>query len=61
MPAREPSFALFGVRGQYIFVDPARRLVMVNTAVRGDPRDRRNAETFVLWESVRAVIGSRPG
>ena len=36
-------------------------LVMVNTAVRSDPRDRRNAETFVLWESVRAVSGPRPG
>ena len=45
VPAREPSFALFGVRGQFTFIDPVRRLVMVNTAVRTDPRDRRNAET----------------
>lgn len=61
VPAREPTFALFGVRGQYIFIDPVRRLVMVNTAVRSDSRDRRNAETFVLWQSVRAAIGARPG
>lgn len=61
VPAREPSFALFGLRGQYIFVDPARRLVMVNTAVRSDPRDRRNAETFALWEAVRGLGASRPG
>jgi len=61
VPAREPSFALFGVRGQYLFVDPARRLVMVNTAVRSDPRDRRNAETFALWQSVRSLSAARPG
>ena len=56
VPAREPSFALFGVRGQFIFIDPVRRLVMVNTAVRSDPRDRRNAETFALWETTRATL-----
>ncbi len=56
VPAREPSFALFGVRGQFMFIDPANRMVMVNTAVRSDPRDRRNAETFVLWETARATL-----
>ena len=61
LPTREPSFALFGVRGQYLFVDPARRLTMVNTAVRSDPRDRRNAETFALWEALRRATAPIPG
>lgn len=56
VPARQPSFALFGVRGQYTFIDPVRRLVMVHTAVRSDPRDRRNAETFTLWEALRTAL-----
>jgi CubicO group peptidase (beta-lactamase class C family) len=56
-PANDGSFGLFGVRGQYLFVDPVRRLVMVNTAVRTDPRDRGNAETFALWEAVRSSLG----
>ena len=46
----------FVLRGQYILVDPARRLVMVNTAVRSDARDRGNADTFALWEGVRATL-----
>lgn len=54
-PANDGSFGLFGVRGQYVFIDPAKRLVMVNTAVRSDPRDRGNAETFALWRAVRAA------
>lgn len=56
LPGGEPSFGLFGVRGQYMFVDPARRLVMVNTAVRSSPQDRGNAETFALWEGVRTTL-----
>jgi CubicO group peptidase (beta-lactamase class C family) len=54
-PKRDGSFGLFGVRGQFIFVDPAKRLVMVNTAVRASPRDSRNAETFALWGAVRSA------
>ncbi len=54
-PSNDGSVGLFGVRGQYVFVDPARRLVMVNTAVRSDPRDRGNADTFALWEAVRSA------
>ena len=61
LPGRDPSFGLFGVRGQYILVDPARRLVMVNTAVRSDARDRGNADTFALWEGVRATLRDQVG
>ncbi len=57
-PGEERRFALLGVRGQRIFVDPASRLVMVHTAVRkresGDPGNR---ETVVLWESVLRALG----
>jgi CubicO group peptidase (beta-lactamase class C family) len=57
-PSEERRFALLGVRGQRIFVDPASRLVMVHTAVRkrefGDPGNR---ETVVLWENVLRAFG----
>jgi CubicO group peptidase (beta-lactamase class C family) len=44
-------FALLGVHGQAIYVDPASRLVMVHTAVRTDASDP-NAETVALWRSL---------
>jgi len=46
------SFALLGVRGQAIFVDPARKLTLVHTAVRPDARDPGGAETMALWRGV---------
>jgi CubicO group peptidase (beta-lactamase class C family) len=52
-PDNDGSFALLGVRGQTIFVDPARRLVMVHTAVRPDARDPGGAETTALWRGLR--------
>lgn len=52
-PQNDGTFALLGVRGQTIFVDPAQKLVMVHTAVRPDPRDRGGAETIALWFAVR--------
>jgi CubicO group peptidase (beta-lactamase class C family) len=57
-PGEEQRFALLGVRGQRIFVDPKSRLVMIHTAVRkqesGDPGNR---ETVVLWENVVRALG----
>jgi CubicO group peptidase (beta-lactamase class C family) len=55
-PDNDGSFALFGVRGQAIFVDPARRLVMVHTAVRPAARDPRGAEATALWRGVKAAF-----
>ncbi|MBM3573447.1 MAG: serine hydrolase, partial [Alphaproteobacteria bacterium] len=55
-PSSDGGFGLFGVRGQYMFVDPSRKLVMVNTAVRPHPRDRGNADSFALWEAVRSTL-----
>lgn len=51
-PAMDGSFALLGVRGQAMFVDPARRLILVHTAVRPDARDPGGAETNALWRGV---------
>jgi CubicO group peptidase (beta-lactamase class C family) len=52
-PGEQRRFALIGVRGQMILVDPASKLVMVHTAVRQKPSDRiSNAETIALWLAV---------
>ena len=50
-------FVLKGIRGQYIFVDPASKLVMVHTAVRQKPNDPANAETRALWDAVVQELG----
>ena len=57
-PGERRMFALLGVRGQSIFVDPASRLVMVHTAVRkqsatGDSR----AESIALWRALVRDLG----
>jgi len=57
-PGEQRRFALLGVRGQMILVDPASKLVMVHTAVRQKPSDRaRNAETIALWLAVVDQLG----
>lgn len=58
-PENDGSFVLLGVRGQSLFVDPGRRLVMVHTAVRRDSRDPRVAETLALWRGVQAAFPRR--
>ena len=55
-PSLDGSFALLGVRGQALFVDPARRLAMVHTAVRPDARDPGGADTTALWRGVRGMV-----
>lgn len=55
-PENDGSFALLGVRGQMIFVDPAAKLVMVNTAVRFNARDPGTAETVALWRGLRTYF-----
>ena len=57
-PGEQRRFALLGIRGQIIFVDPASKLVMVHTAVRRNPSDpASNAETVTLWLHVVAQLG----
>ena len=51
-------FALLGIRGQIILVDPASKLVMVHTAVRKKPSEpASNAEAVTLWLHVVAQLG----
>lgn len=57
-PGNERDFALIGIRGQMIMVDPASKLVMVHTAVRQKPADpTANAETVALWRAVVERFG----
>jgi hypothetical protein len=49
-------FALLGVHGQAIFVDPSSRLVMVHTAVRKEPAGSL-AEAIALWHGVVKALG----
>lgn len=58
-PENDGSFAFLGVRGQTIFVDPARRLVMVHTAVRPAARDAGGAEATALWRGLRQYFPRR--
>lgn len=55
-PAAEGGFALLGVRGQAIFVDPSRRLALVHTAVRADARDPGGADLAALWRGVKRHV-----
>ena len=56
-PGERRMFALLGVRGQSIFVDPASRLVMVHTAVRRQPgNDPGNREAAALWRGLVAEL-----
>ena len=43
------AFALFGVHGQSIFIDPDTKLVMVHTAVHAQSRDPGRNEQFALF------------
>ncbi|MBL8832667.1 MAG: serine hydrolase, partial [Rhodospirillales bacterium] len=51
------TFALQGVYGQTVFVDPAAKLVMVHLAARAGARDPGGAQTVALWRGVRAALG----
>jgi CubicO group peptidase (beta-lactamase class C family) len=56
-PGERRMFALLGVRGQAVFVDPAARLVMVHTAVRKQARDPGGREAIALWQSLVHQLG----
>ena len=51
-------FVLRGIRGQAIYVDPASRLVMVNTAVQRKARDLESIrEANALWRNLVKQLG----
>jgi CubicO group peptidase (beta-lactamase class C family) len=54
-PEADGSYALLGVRGQALYVWPARRLALVHTAVRIDARDPGGADTYALWRALKAA------
>ena len=47
---------MLGVRGQAIFVDPSRGLVLVHLAVRPDARDPGGADTTALWRGIKSNL-----
>jgi CubicO group peptidase (beta-lactamase class C family) len=47
-------FALRGLRGQFVFVDPDLKLVLVQTALGGGQPE--TAELFALWTALRAQV-----
>ena len=57
-PNRDGSFAFLGVRGQSLFVDPNKKLVLVQTAVRVLARDPNSADTTALWRAFQAHSAS---
>jgi CubicO group peptidase (beta-lactamase class C family) len=53
LPGDRRQFALLGIHGQAIFVDPGAQLVMVHTAVRVKPTgDPIAGEVVALWRAV---------
>jgi CubicO group peptidase (beta-lactamase class C family) len=57
IPGERRMFALLGVHGQAIYVDPASKLVLVHTAVRKLPVDPGTDELHALWAGIREQLG----
>jgi CubicO group peptidase (beta-lactamase class C family) len=59
LPGDRRMFALIGAEGQYVFVDPKSKLVLVQTAVRLDDQSVASAhsETLALWQAVVKQFG----
>lgn len=58
LPGEQRRFALLGIRGQVILVDPASKLVMVHTAVRQKPFEPGSLrEPLALWSAVLQQLG----
>ncbi|ULK95199.1 serine hydrolase [Bradyrhizobium sp. I71] len=58
LPGEQRRFALLGIRGQVILVDPASKLVMVHTAVRQKPFEPGALrEPLALWFAVLQQLG----
>src|SRR5262245_32397791 len=57
-PGPRRTFALVGIYGQAIVVDPKAKLVMVQTAVRPH-KDPGGREGRALWEALLGKLGGR--
>ena len=62
-PGDRRMFVLRGSQSQYVFVDPASRLVMVQTAVRSEGPNSENgrSECMALWLALVKQFGNRVG
>jgi CubicO group peptidase (beta-lactamase class C family) len=59
-PMQQRTFALLGIYGQAIFVQPQSNVVMVQTAVTKDAVDRdANAERDAFWRGVLKALGGQ--
>jgi CubicO group peptidase (beta-lactamase class C family) len=59
LPGGHRAFALMGVYGQHLFVDPDAKLVMVQTAVETKAQDiPRTIESFALWRSLGTSLSA---
>lgn len=59
-PFRTRTFALLGIYGQAVFVQPESKIVMVQTAVYENARDADAvAERYALWYGVLAALGGQ--
>ena len=52
LPTQRRMFAMRGLRGQYVFVDPEKKLVLVQTSLRNGSHD----ELFALWSTLSARL-----
>jgi CubicO group peptidase (beta-lactamase class C family) len=60
LPVEQRRFALIGIRGQIILVDPASKLIMAQTAVHQQPPDPAPfAAPLALWFAVLEQLGKR--
>ncbi|MBC5763829.1 serine hydrolase domain-containing protein [Ramlibacter albus] len=59
LPLRERTFAMWGVHGQGLFVQPATGIVMVHTAAFLQARDDANIERAFFWYGVLRSLGGR--
>jgi CubicO group peptidase (beta-lactamase class C family) len=58
LPGARRQFALLGIHGQALFVDPQAKLVLVHTAVRVRPTgDPTAGELLTLWRGLVAAAG----
>jgi len=62
MPGPRRQFALLGIHGQALFVDPAAKLVLVHTAVRPKPTGNPGqGELISLWKGLVEQYGAVEG
>lgn len=55
---QQPYYAMRGVLGQFVLIDPLTRLVLVQTAVNPQPNDpAASAELMSLWQALLAQFG----